>query len=291
LIAGAASCVDLSLNFLNWGVKKTGLPVEKADKKITALGQSSAFKSLQNLTTAVVTFDPFDLVDNLLDSTLASDEPLSSSPSAQRPVPEQPEHQPRASLSAVVSSPSVVVSRVALTATKGRDLSRRVLSRTSEQANAVQKYVLTHPPVAQLLPLYASLPSLSFLRTRLPARSSVASFLLNARSQVLALPLLHQLFGILPSFATSAAKSVDAKLVELLKKQQQGGEERKVSPEMIATTTTTTTTITETVLVSEEEQQQEEARSSEEELDEERVFQEQDSGFIFEPSQDLDVSE
>lgn len=197
-----------------------------------------------------------------------------------------PEHEavlPRASIAAAIAQPSVVpsvvVSRVVATSSKSKALSRRAVARSVQFA--------TKQYTAKLLPAFTALQRriasvstpLSALPASLPSASTVisssASILLAVRGRVL--PSLAPLSDKLPLSVLSFARSLDVRFVALLHSAQGAADLESPRQEEAAPSVDSTTTSTKTTAATPESPQQ--------------VLEEQDSGFIFEPSQDFDESE
>lgn len=119
---------------------------------------------------------------------------------------------------------------------------------------------------ARLAPVSSLLHSFPSVATLV---SSSASIALAARSQIVAIPSLQHWFDKLPLSLSSLAKSTDSKLIAVLERAQ-------------AVVPASSPREEQSVAAPEETAQVPESP---------KVLEEQDSGFIFEPSQDFDESE
>lgn len=99
--------------------------------------------------------------------------------------------------------------------------------------------------------------------------SSSASIALAARSQIVAIPSLQHWFDKLPLSLSSLAKSTDSKLIAVLEQAQAVVPASSPREEQNVAAPEATAQVPESP----------------------KVLEEQDSGFIFEPSQDFDESE
>lgn len=187
-------------------------------------------------------------------------------PEHQPPVIAAPKNDlPRASIVGIVASPSAVVTRTVTTLSKTRALSARAYNASFDFA--AKQHASKVAPVISSLQLRYVNSSIPSLLNNLPSvatlLSSSASIALAARTQIIAIPTLQHWFAKVPESVASLAKSTDAKVVSVLERTQAA---LPASPR-----------VQEVPSVQAESPKQ--------------VLEEQDSGFIFEPSQDFDESE
>ncbi len=171
-------------------------------RKMTQLSQLTgrAGAQLSQLTGKLVSTDPFDLVDDLLDSTVAEPREAMELGVASVSVPEQPEHvppaKPAASLRAAVLHPTVIAVRSVATAGKALHLTARLAQRSAAFALDLFSLVTVTSVVARL-----------------------ATWLLTLHERIAHVPAVQMASSHLPSSISSVAAQADQRVVALLTSQ------------------------------------------------------------------------